>query len=516
MPHFSWFVIPFILGLLSLIASLLIIYIKWFILLPKDQRQLIRKKIFTFQSISAIKEVIMECLLHRRIFKTNPLLGYMHASLAFGWFLLILAGNWECRIFYHEHISLPYFPIFFRFFNPHPIGFHQENFFSFIMDFLLIIVLSGVILAWIKRLKSKHFGMKSTTKLNLGDKVALYALWFVFPFRLMAEGLSSACYGGGHFLTHTFGYFFNLFLPVHQLVYPAWFLYSLSLGIFFICLPYSRYMHIPTEIVLIFLRKYGVSEQNIFTSFTKVQIYACSRCGICIDPCQLSSNGINNGKIQSVYFLQQIRYEGHQKKNSSQCMMCGRCDEACPVGIDIKTIRQSERNNYFKQSLSSVEHLKAPLIQKTDVVYFSGCMGKLLPSVTHSMISLLKLAQVNFWHMDQDISICCGRPLLLAGKKFQALELMAKNREMIRSSHARTLVTSCPICYNMFKNNLECEVMHHSQYLLRLVHQKKINLIPQNISAFYHDPCELGQGSGIYDETTPLVIFHVTIEKAYL
>ena len=36
--------------------------------------------------------MVRESLLHRRIFKVNPLLGYMHMSLAFGWFLLIVVG----------------------------------------------------------------------------------------------------------------------------------------------------------------------------------------------------------------------------------------------------------------------------------------------------------------------------------------------------------------------------------------------------------------------------------------
>lgn len=46
----------------------------------------------TRRTLAAVWEVISESLLHRRIFKVNPLLGYMHMSLAFGWFLLIAVG----------------------------------------------------------------------------------------------------------------------------------------------------------------------------------------------------------------------------------------------------------------------------------------------------------------------------------------------------------------------------------------------------------------------------------------
>ena len=44
-------------------------------------------------------------------------------------------------------------------------------------------------------------------------------------------------------------------------------------------------MHIFTEIPLIFLRRYGVRPREKESSADRFQIEACSRCGICIDPC---------------------------------------------------------------------------------------------------------------------------------------------------------------------------------------------------------------------------------------
>ena len=67
----------------------------------------------------------------------------------------------------------------------------------------------------------------------------------------------------------------------------AWWFYSSCLGIFFVALPFSRYMHIFTEIPLIFLRHYGLRSGEKESSFDHFQIEACSRCGVCIDPCQL-------------------------------------------------------------------------------------------------------------------------------------------------------------------------------------------------------------------------------------
>jgi Fe-S oxidoreductase len=69
------------------------------------------------------------------------------------------------------------------------------------------------------------------------------------------------------------------------------------------------------------------------------------------------------------------------------------------------------------------------------------------------------------------------------------------------------LVTSCPICYKVFKEdyNLDIEVLHHTQYLLRLVDQGKLKLMKIDKRMVYHDPCELGRGSGIYEEPRILI-----------
>lgn len=113
-----------------------------------------------------------------------------------------------------------------------------------------------------------------------------------------------------------------------------WWFYSISLGVFFFALPFSRYMHIFTEIPLIFLRNAGIRsgvQEKVTIHF---QIEACLRCGICIDPCQLqSAAGIDN--VQSVYFLRDRRYGHLTDAVADNCLLCGRCVVACPVGIEL-------------------------------------------------------------------------------------------------------------------------------------------------------------------------------------
>ena len=73
----------------------------------------------------------------------------------------------------------------------------------------------------------------------------------------------------------------------------------------------------------------------------------------------------------------------------------------------------------------------------------------------------------------------------------------------ILDTKAKILVTSCPICYKVFNSDYKLDgmqVMHHSVYINNLVNDGKLVLRPMDIKAVYHDPCELGRGSGIYDE----------------
>jgi len=228
---------------------------------------------------------------------------------------------------------------------------------------------------------------------------------------------------------------------------------------------------------------------------------------VCIDTCQLSSAANIKG-VQSVYQLQDIRNRELCSDNTLNCLMCGRCDNVCPVGIDIQSIRMADR----KQSFNSNEKISYGYISpkrspQVDVVYFAGCMTQLQPSVKKAMVRIMDAAQVNFWFMDEVGGVCCGRPLMLSGNDVQARELMAWNKKAIEDSGAKILVTSCPICYKVFKEEykLTMEVLHHSQFLLNLVESQKITVNQQSVLAVYHDPCELGRGSGIYVQPRKLL-----------
>jgi Fe-S oxidoreductase len=530
--QFDPFVIPFNIGLNFILIYCIARCIIWFRDLSRSDKLRLQRGFFGNAFGQSIKEIFLESLLHRKILKTNFRLGYMHMSLAFGWFLLIFFGTIEADIFGLKHLNAPYKAIFFKFFNPTHGQAGLEKAYSFLMDLILAFILSGLLLALIKRFSSRIVGMKKTTKLKLRDKIALTSLWLIFPSRLIAESFTSGAYGTGSFLTGTLGSWLASFLPAQQMAYPFWWLYSLSLGTFFILLPVTRYMHIPMELFLIFMRNSGIRTGDKSGSFSEVQVYTCSSCGLCIDKCQLnSSGGITN--VQSAYLLKAIRSNNDVHNIAHNCLMCGRCDQACPVGIELMPIRMIQRReNESENDMRSIwkgflrnrqnhvpvkipeqpsfSYLPERIFRKADVLYFAGCMTHLTPGIKNSMQKIFRAAGENYYFMDEEVGVCCGRPLMLAGQDHEARELINFNSEIIWKSGAHTLVTSCPICYKIFKESyhLGVEVLHHSQYIKRVIDEGNVRLNYSHKKIVYHNPCELGRGSGIYDE--PLaVLAHV-------
>ncbi len=536
--QFDPFIIPFDIGLYFIIIYVVIRSLIWFRDLSRPDKLRLQRGFFGRPFVLSLKEIFLESLIHRKILKTNLRLGYMHMSLAFGWFLLIFFGTIEADIFGAKHLNAPYKAIFFRFFNPEHGRMGFEAAYGFLMDLILAFILSGLVLAVTKRFYSKVVGMKKTTHLKLTDKIALTSLWLIFPSRLLAESFTSGAYGTGSFLTGSLGSWLASFLPAQQMAYPFWWLYSLSLGTFFVLLPITRYMHIPTELFLIFMRNSGIRTGDKAGSYTEVQTYACSSCGICIDACQLNfSAGVNN--IQSAYLMKAIRNNDDVSEIAHNCLMCGRCDQKCPVGIELSPIRMIQRRGaeaendirniykgYFRTRQNfTAEEVNVPSAynflpenepKKVDVVFFAGCMTHLTPAIKNSMVKILDASGVNYSFIDEQGGVCCGRPLMLAGQDKEARELINYNSQMIWKSGAHTLVTSCPICYKVFKESyyLDVEVLHHTQFIKMLIDDGSVKMNFLRKRVVYHSPCELGRGSGVYDEPKDVLSHVVRLEKS--
>lgn len=577
---YSNFVIPFVVGISFMLIWLTVGLIRLLAKIPADDRRRFWKSLITPKiALKNIKDLFCDCLFHTKIWKRKPLLGYMHSSIAFGWFMLIVLGHIEVALFVPKHLAWTdgglFYPIFYRFFvwiNPGHVTL-RGWFFFFLMDFFLLYVLTGVGMAIFKRFRSIVLGMRHTTKPSLADRVALYSLWMIFPLRLLAESFT-ADLSGGSFLTVPVNHLWHWIFGDKLFFMPVWWAYSICLGLFFAAMPFSRYMHILTEVLWILLRNAGIQPRHPRKGVAEAEIYACSSCGLCLDACPMNVQK-KNLKYSSVYFIRFLRRHNEKKINAiaDKCLMCDKCHALCPVGVDAPALRRAQRatvNNSLPYDYSYLMEgslgsnsssvstcvaanacsitagsvastrtanahasltdpspsLTEPVevttnIQKTSedwkVMYFAGCMTHLTPRIIKSVEKVFKSAGVNYTFADRDGGICCGRPLMLAGKTDAAYETISANRKMILGSGCRTLVLSCPICYKIFKDEYALEgveVLHYTQFIKRLVDEGKLKLTAGDERIVYHDPCELGRGCGVYKEPREVLAQAGTLVKA--
>jgi Fe-S oxidoreductase len=507
---FDPFVLPFLIGMIYLLLILSWRYFKWLDELEVNDRYKFIRGLFSLKLFKAIRDVFAESLLHRKIFRVNFFLGFMHMSLAFFWFLLIVVGSFESKLYSKYPFNAPHDPVFFKFFMHDFDEFGAHKYFFFFMDMFLLIILIAVILALTKRVYSTFFGMKKTTRHRLVDRLARIFLWLIFPLRWLAESATAGIHENGGFLTQSTGNVMASFMNLWYFEYPLWWLYSSALGAFFIIMPFSRYMHIPTEIVLIFLRRFGIKNVNEIKGFANFEIQSCSSCGICINTCQMVDAAGMSGQ-QAVYYLQKLRFKRNFEDPVFNCLMCQRCNYYCPVEIDIAHLRKLNRNKLMPGLLNDHTYLDQQEIPTIDfsakVIYYAGCMTHLRPGTIQSLTNIFSSANIDYFFADKDGTICCGRPMFMLGATEEAQAMVRKNIEIFQATDAKVLVTSCPICLKMFREeyNLKMHIVHHTEFLKMLVDAKRIKLKKSKESFVYHDPCELGRGLGEFKHVRSLL-----------
>lgn len=496
--YYEPFTFPFIIGVIFLFAKIWTRFFSWISALPKADRRQIIKNCISKHTFIALWEAFCEILIHRRMFKINKLLWYMHFSLAFGWFLMIVVAKLQVATYLKNPVNPPYVEIFFERYFP----FYENVVFDFILDLLLLFVLSGLVLAIYKRKNTEKFGITKNVKHYFIDKVALYSLWMVFPMRLMAESINGSVYGSGGFLTGTLGDLFSNIFPFWILYHAnniVWWLYSITMAVFLIALPFSRYLHIFAEIPLVFLRNFGVKAAKRPTTFTFLESAACSRCGVCVDVCPLVKNGMGE-QSNPLDFIRNVRKRRRVVSVVDDCLMCGECERICPVKIEHQTIRLGERylvrHNDTKHDF---KFLPVDNIKKNEdgakIGYFAGCASHLDPSIIASMQAIFTKTGDEFIFIDKDGGVCCGESLESAGYIGSADRLTKILIDKIDRSGVDTLVVNCPSCYKRLTQfKMHAKVMLHSQYIYDCMNVGRLDNIAADRQYAFFEPCAVRNG----------------------
>jgi len=223
------------------------------------------------------------------------------------------------------------------------------------------------------------------------------------------------------------------------------------------------------------------------------------------------------------------------------CTLCGRCRVVCPIHIDTRRlwiamreelVRQGvypETLNRLRETVTTTYNISGDLNadrliwsqnldrvpegvggkEQAEVVYFVGCVASFYPqtySIPQSMVTVLDRAGVDFTVLGGE-EWCCGFPLIIAGMGEAATDLIRHNVEAVRRTGATRLVATCPSCYHTWKHDyprvlgepLGFEVLHATELLVEVLNEGRLHLHPFEQTVTYHDPCDLGRTSGVYE-----------------
>ena len=189
------------------------------------------------------------------------------------------------------------------------------------------------------------------------------------------------------------------------------------------------------------------------------------------------------------------------------CVTCGACMERCPVLIEhvssildmrrYLVMEQAEYPETMQEALTSLENRGHPFRGSTasrtdwcegmglkvlgvdgpaEWLYWVGCATALderNQKVAQAFARLLQRAGVDFAILG-DEEQCNGDPARRIGNEYLYQMMAQANVETLSRYGVKKIITTCPHCYNTFKNEYpqfggDYEVVHHAEFLARLV-----------------------------------------------
>ncbi len=230
------------------------------------------------------------------------------------------------------------------------------------------------------------------------------------------------------------------------------------------------------------------------TEMTAKIIYSCNLCGLCQEMC-FPLKSLHPTKIIQL-MREKAVLEGWGPLLAHKKMIEDTENKDNPWGLEPG----------FKGEAVSGKGIKNILEEKSENLFFVGCALASTPEGQKRLDSALKILTacgIDFGVLGQN-EPCCRSFTLAVGDRDSFEDKAAENIELFKSTGAKSIITSCPHCLQVFRDEygmfLDIPVLHITEVIANAVEKKSLTPSKEvKMKAAYHDPCMLGRWCEIYE-----------------